>query len=505
MLVACFMLGGCVHLKSKPRAVVQAAADQQDVTGSITLATPQAQMRQPPPDDPSCGWRASQLEALTLSAAITRSICANPRVAESMHGVRAEVAQYQTTLTQFLPSVVASSQRAISYNSSTSAFGASEDRLTGNSHSVAINWLVWDFGGRVAQTRAASHTALAAMASEDATIQATIAATSEAFMTLQTALELQKAHKLDVAGAEIVLDVAKARLASGGGTPLDVEFALVNLSQIRMAGVRLREQISIARGELATSMNLEPDTTIQLDAEEKSDPLGPATGAPSEIAALLRDLERHPEIRAAQERAAAAEQQIAIVRAEMLPKISAVGNYYYGGRPGSSVGSADTRERFFGLTLSLPLTASLTEFVRMRGARAQSERSQAQVDDTRKRVQSALWKNWQVTQTSADLVRNASVVENHASSALRQAETRYRNGAADNSEWIRAYKSAAEARADRIKETSEARAARIRLLLSLGRLAPWRLGAKMPVRLAAERANRSLRPTPAHAAAPGSR
>ena len=164
---------------------------------------------QPAPSDVTCDWTPSKLEALSLGDALIRAICSNTRVADSILAVKADIAQHAMTFNQFLPTATASTQNARSYTRAQSFSGFSRDTTIGSSHALAVNWLLWDFGGRLAQTRAAEHTALASFAMQDVVAQATIAATAEAYLNVMTFQEMREAAAIAVASAKRAVSLAK--------------------------------------------------------------------------------------------------------------------------------------------------------------------------------------------------------------------------------------------------------------------------------------------------------
>jgi outer membrane protein len=477
-LFTLLLLGACAHRPASsapepapelPEKTAQLLASNRDLAFRQTSETT--------PADVMCDWSPTKLQELTLGDALLRAICANTRMTDAILAVKADVAQHKVALNQYMPTLTASVQRARSYTRTQALGSFSQDTTPGTSHALTMNWLLWDFGGRLAQTRAAEYTALASFAMQDVVGQATIAATAESYLNVMTYKEIAEAAAIASASARRALELARARHLAGAGTEVDVQFAQVGVEQADLSRTKIDEQIALAKGDLAVTMNLRPDVQIRF-AHTKADAFVRSLGdaPPASLDGLMRTLSTHQEVIASQQRAAATEQQIAIARSELFPKVNAIANYYFDGRPGSNISPSGSRERFVGLTVSIPIANPATEWQKIRGLRAQHERALAQTQETKLRVESGLWKAYVNTKTASASVRTAARAEHHANLAMRQAEARYRAGAVDIGEWLRALRTVTETRIESVRARSEMRLARIRLLLAIGQLAPWRHG-----------------------------
>lgn len=472
-------LGACSESRGPegfPRALLALGASESmaaPARGVILTGGPAA----PAPNNAAlCGALQDPLQNLTMSAAITRATCSNPRLTDAMLAVNLERNQRTAAFNQFLPSISASTQYGKNNNRSLSMFGPNNDGSQGASRSLAINWLLVDFGARTAQLEASEQTALAAMASENAVLQETIAAVAEAYLNILTLKDLKHAAQTATAAAREAVAIAKAKSAGGVATQVEVEFALLNAQQQQLTMRQIEGQIRVATGDLAILMNLNPDTPLKVAQPQQTSANEDVDARLSgKIADLLRQIEAHPEIRAADARAAAADRQIDAARRDLLPKVSAVGAFSADGRPGQSVSPAGTRERFVGLSITAPLTSPFTDSHRVTAARLQRDRAQVQAQETRNRVEGAIWRAYQSLETSRAVVATARTAERHAASAAAQARTKYQHGGADISEWLRAQKATADARGELIRARGNVRIARVKLLLSLGRLGAWRL------------------------------
>lgn len=387
-----------------------------------------------------------------------------------------ERAQRYAAMGSLLPNVSGAASRSYGESSSESSFGPSETVTKGTARSLTIGWLLYDFGGRSAQIQSATELVIAAAAGQDATLQNAFATVAENYFSVVTNQALAKVADASIANARNMLSMAAVREKVGAATQADSEFARLGVAQATLFASRVNEQLQLSKGDLATALHLDPDTQITLASASAGQDFAAnyfARGTSEKISALIRNVESHPQIRAAAARANSAKAQVAVAGSEHMPKLTMVGNYYVNGRPGSSVSSSPSTESFVGASLAIPLFDGFTALNRLKAARAQHERSVAQLEDTRGQVKGAIWKAHQTSVLSTQSLHAARVSVDSANAARNQAQSRYRDGAGDISEWLRAEKSYFDARIEVIRAESEIRLARLRLAVTLGHLGSW--------------------------------
>lgn len=475
-VLCCSLLAGCLHPSAldPTTPVIQATP---------TNLTPPAQSQNPNPTriggnvTPNvCENPNPDTARLTLDEVILGTLCSNPKIRASLQNVRAEDADHRARLGLFAPTVTASTQIARNDTVSVSTFGRSVGAQSGTSASLSVGWVLLDFGGRSAQVRAGHHAVLAAIASEDLTTQATLATASEAFFNVIAAEKLHGVALAAIANARMAVDVARVRRDGGAGTEIDVSFAQANLMRATATAARAAEQAAQAKGQLAALMNLSPNARIAIARHEDAS-LERAgffsQKISSDIERLMKSVENHPQIREAAHRAAITNEQIQIARSDFMPKVNLVANAYADGRPGASLAEKGSRERFLGLTFSLPIADGLIAQHKVRGAEASHARAIAQLEEVRRDVQRSVWAAYQTAKYAEQAMIAAMGSARHANAAMTQAENRYRSGAGDLNEWLRAQRALQEAQQEVINNQTSIRAARLRLFLALGQLGPW--------------------------------
>lgn len=423
-----------------------------------------------------CSWHSSQASGLSLSTAIERALCAHPKINDARAALSAERAQRHATMGSLLPNVSAAASRSHSENASESTFGPSETVAKGTARSLTVGWLLYDFGGRSAQIESATELVIAAAAGQDLMLQNAFATVTETYFSVITNKALARVAEASIANARQMLSAVALREKLGAATNADREYARLGVAQATLVASRIDEQLQLSKGDLASALHLDPDTPITLASASAEQDFATeyfTRGTSEKISALIRNVESHPQIRAATARANSAKAQIAIAGSEHMPKVTMVGNYYVNGRPGSSVSSTPSTEKFLGVSLAVPIFDGFTTLNRLKAARAQHERSVAQLEDTRGQVKSAIWKAHQSSILSAKSLNAAQASVSSANAARKQAQIRYRDGAGDISEWLRAEKSYFDAQIDVIRAQSEIRQARLRLVVALGHLGSW--------------------------------
>ncbi len=192
---------------------------------------------------------------------------------------------------------------------------------------------LWDFRGQASQSlydpaarqRVKAAQASATAAGADVAIAAEQSATTAASMyvrALRGDATLQ-ARMADSTVAADLLVIARDQLTAGVGVGLDVTRAQSQVAAARAQLIAARNDRARSRLDLLRALNLPLETTLDL-----SDSLSSLTlpDAIDEAAAVDVAVRSRPDIRAADAQLAAAEQQLAAIRAGHKPTIGLFGN-----------------------------------------------------------------------------------------------------------------------------------------------------------------------------------
>jgi outer membrane protein len=375
----------------------------------------------------ACQWDDRQASRLTLAIAIDRALCAHPRIRDAKALVDLERSQRRIAMTPLFPSVSGTVTYARNDSRTDSLFGPSVNEARGHAGSLALSWLLYDFGGRSAQIEAASQLVIAAIASQDLALQNAFVAVAEAYFSVATQTALTKIAANAVATSKRLVEAASVRERMGAATPADRQYAKVSQAQAELFASRINEQLQLSRGDLATALKLEPNTRISLSSNAAGKEIESAyfsRQTSDRIGALIERVENHPQIREAAARAASSQAQIVSARSELWPKLSLSANYYLNGRPGASVSSTRSTETYVGVSLNYPIFDGFAGHHRVKAANAQHQRNLAALDDARSQVKSAIWKAHQSSIISVDSHRAAQAVVESALAARTQAQIR---------------------------------------------------------------------------------
>jgi len=190
----------------------------------------------------------------------------------------------------------------------------------------------WDFRGQVSQTLvdpAASQRVKAARAGVTAA-SAEVAtagenAASNAALAYLRALRSEATYRARIADSTLAVDllnVARNQLEAGVGVGLDVTRAQSQLANVRTQIIVARNDRDRSQLDLRRALNLPLDQSLVL-----TDSLtAPVTIDTTEAAAVAQAIQNRPDIRAAEAELAAAEQQVAALRATRLPTVNAFAN-----------------------------------------------------------------------------------------------------------------------------------------------------------------------------------
>jgi outer membrane protein TolC len=329
-----------------------------------------------------------------------------------------------------------------------------------------------DIRGRVATNlldvaalrRVGSARASVAASSADADNVAEQAATtaSAAYLRVLNADAQVSARAADSALAADLLGIARNQLRAGVGIGLDVTRAQSQSAAIRAQLLAARNARDRARLELVRALGLRLETRVELLDSLTS--LAVAEAPPAEAEAVERALRNRPDLRAADQQLRAAERQIAAVRAERLPALSAFGDDGGSGKDYANLLNTYT----WGVQLSMPIFDGFR-----REGRIEEQRALAGEIDVRRRdlrqaaaieVRSALLD----LASARDQVEATRERLRFAEQEVAQARERFAAGVAGNADVITASFSLNAARDQLIGALTAYQNARVQLARAQG-------------------------------------
>lgn len=284
-----------------------------------------------------------------------------------------------------------------------------------------------------------------------------------AYLRAARARALLEARRADSALAAELVTLAAAQRDAGVGTDLDVTRARTQLAVAREAIVLADHQFIRGRMELARGLGLAATAPLDL-TQALSDSSGQAPVPTERERAVALALERRPDLAAERVRARAAEQSVAAIAAERLPRVELAADV---GMNGPSPPAA-IATRQIGVQVAIPILDGFRREGRLAEQRVLVEeadlRGRELEQEIAAQVELALLEQASVRAQGAIAAERLALADEE----LSQARDRFAAGVAGNIELINAQVSLLRARDADIEARFAAAAARVALARALG-------------------------------------
>ncbi|HHV7523854.1 TPA: TolC family protein [Burkholderia orbicola] len=437
------------------------------------------------PDTPAAsmvsGPQACQFGALGsplgLSEAVARALCHNPKTRAAWAAVKSRAAAVGVARAAFLPTISANWQ-GVRDSSRTDVNDhptlSSQTTAMIRSESIGLNWLLFDFGARVASVHNASDLLAAAQATQDATLQDEFATVAKDYDDAQAAQGTADAAR-DI--ERMTADSAKAaqlRVDHGVAPISDALQAQTQHEQAVTGRIKADGDLQAALGALAIDMGLNPDTPMTVPPVTATPLPGREWDEP--VAQLMDEVRRtHPTVRAAQAQYEAAQAKISQTRAEGLPSVNLVAKYSRNNQPASlGLGiptfPATGRDAYIGVQVSIPIFEGFGRHYQIAQARADAERQQDLLDGARDQAALDVWTAWHGLHTATAGASQSETLMKIARQAFDAAQHRYQSGVGNILELLNTQAALANAQQHRVQAVADWHSARLMLASKLGRL-----------------------------------
>jgi TolC family type I secretion outer membrane protein len=289
--------------------------------------------------------------------------------------------------------------------------------------SLALTYLLFDFGGRDAQVEQARQTLIAADFAHNAAIQNVVLRVQQAYYSLLDAKALLAAQDATIKERRANLDAAEARHNAGVATIADVLQARTALSQARLTYETIEGNLRTIEGTLATTMGL--PATAQLDIGAL--PLDiPAQQVSDDVGRLIAEAARQrPELGAARAVAERARARVQEVRAQGLPTINAVAS---AGQTFTTGFDARTTPYSAGVALRFPLFTGWRNMYDLRRAETEVQIANEDLRGLEQQVGLEVWTSYFALQTATQRLATSRDLLASAQESANVAAERYRAG-----------------------------------------------------------------------------
>jgi outer membrane protein len=223
----------------------------------------------------------------------------------------------------YLPVLSATAVSGAQHNSGSTQGGLSSlavnNDLNGTVGSVALAWLIFDFGQRDALKRAATDLSFASNVAFNGMHQKIIYDVSRAFYDYSSARQRVAIAAQSKTESAHLLDAAQNRLKQGIGTTVETAQAEQFLAQAAFNLVQARGAERDSYHSLLAAAGISPVATLRI--EDVSGRLLPANSMVPVEHIIAEAIARRPDIQASYATARASRAAVAAVEAEFLPKV----------------------------------------------------------------------------------------------------------------------------------------------------------------------------------------
>ncbi len=437
-----------------------------DPRGIIPVAPPPVSALQAP-----CGEVPAR--PLTLPDLVDVALCRNPQTAVSWASVRAAAAQVGVAKAAGLPSANVSIGPTLSSSKSfqDTGFIDANGNLVGGSSvltqvnssaRLAVNYLIFDGGGRRAQIDSATAQQRAALASYADAAQGVVLTVVSAYNSLAANRAVETANVANMAFARQSRDLATGRKRAGVATAADQLQAETSLSQAELTLIQTRGNIATSAAQLAVAIGLPPTVMLSLAPPA---PLAKGDLLRSGADALIADAERlRPDIIAARANVDAAAANVRSAQSAGRPSLSVQG--------ANTLSAIDTtidrNVASAGLSLSVPLFSGWNTRYNIAAARAQLDQQKALAEQTRQQAGLSVYTNYVALDNALSSLATARVLVRSATLSADLAQGRYKAGVGTFADLLNAQSALAGARQQLVQSEFNVRTANAQLARAVG-------------------------------------
>jgi outer membrane protein len=402
---------------------------------------------------------------LTLADVVNIALANNPQTREAWLNARAAEANLGSRRGAYYPEL------DLNATAGRTIIGASPNRASSSSTTVApslaISYLLFDFGSRAAAVEEARQTLIAADFEHNQAIQNVVLAAEQSYIQYLDAKALLGAQAGTLKERQTELDTANARHDAGLATIADVLQARTALSQAQLTYETIEGNLRTIEGTLATAMGL--PVTAHFDFGEL-----PATVATDQTtqavdALIAQATVDRPALAAARADAERARAHIAEVRSAYLPSVtlnSTAGRTFFLAPSALSATSSFSAS----LGLRFPFFTGFRNVYDERAARLQADLAQEGVRDLTQQVGLAVWSSYYAVQTAKRRVTASRDLLASAQESANVAAARYREGVGTILDVLTAQSALETARAQEVQSRADYLLALAELAHATGKL-----------------------------------
>ena len=403
---------------------------------------------------------------LSLNEVVDLGLCNNPQIKQAWAAIKIQAGAVGESRAAYLPTANASlspQQTQVNYPQ----YSFANSITNGQIAFANLNWRLFDFGGRDANRISANLLLQAALASHDASIQKAMASIIGNYFEALTAQATIKSKAQSEQFAQRALEATLRREDKGVSAKSDTLQAQTALAKAQLASNRAQGDYHKALATLVFAMGLTTRSKLILQDPQVQTQKQAHKDLDEWLEAAQKE---HPAIKAAKAKWDSSQEKITTARSEGLPTIDFAGNFYKNGYPNQGLQPTKSNTTTIGFVITFPLFEGFSRTYKIRGAQAQAEQAQAQMEEVEHQILTEIVKSYADAMSSVGNLDASGKLLEAANSAVQSSVKRYHVGAADILELLTTQTALAEAQQEKIRCISEWRSARLRLLASAGLL-----------------------------------
>lgn len=329
-------------------------------------------------------------EGLTLADLTAVAICNNPALSADYMAVKAKEAALGASKAGYMPNITISAQGDIT---GTKVEDTNFVQREPYNASAALNWLIYDFGGRSSSVKLSKAYLSSAKYAYDASLQQTVLQVHSAYLNVLGAKESLKSAQASMKTYQKSYEESSKRYDLGMASLVDKLQAKTAYEQSTLTVSKAQNTLKQNEGALAALLNLYPDTQLKLKEVSADDAIiGLESG--NDIKELMSyALQMRPEIKQQQSNVAAGKAAITSARSNGLPSISAVAKASYDDNWKRS--NPYTEGTSAGLKLSWPIFSGFNTSYGVSKAKYEYEQAKDNLENSKTAVLNEVWSYYQ--------------------------------------------------------------------------------------------------------------
>jgi outer membrane protein len=437
-LIPCIVATACASSRSDVGTAKSPSTQWTPPANAVPAATPASRndLTLPPNFTPGM--------PITLAQVVDIALANNSTTRLAWLQARAAQAGVGSAESAYLPEVDLDAQITNTRTTSTPA-------QTTLGPSLALNYLLFDFGGRAATVEGARQTLIASNFLHNQAIQDVILRTQQAYYSYLAARALLAAEDATIKERQQSLDSADARHNAGVATIADVLQARTAYSQAVLNRESIQGNLRTIEGVLATTMGL-PATT-RFDFGEL--PLDVPTLRVSEAvdALISRAVTQRPDLAAARATAERFGVRIREVRSQFLPSVGLSGSI--GPTWISGTGGGTTMTHSVAVGMRWPVFTGFRNVFDVRQAEIDAQAAREDVRALEQQVDLQVWTSYYALQTATKRMTTARDLLDSAQQSVAVAQGRYSAGVGSILDLLTAESALESARAQEVQARTD--------------------------------------------------